>query len=68
MKSPFFARGQLSLCMNCRRRVESNGERFIHLVIYGNNVHPAEPNPHLVGDGNDVWFAEKLRLMETHEE
>ena len=68
MKTFSYARGQQTLCVSCRRRVESNGQRFIHLVIYGNNEHEAIPDSDLICDKDDPWEAEKLRLMEAPEE
>jgi hypothetical protein len=67
MKTFFYSRGQQTLCMACKRRVESNGDRFVHLVIYGHNIHAAEPDSTLAGDSSDPWFVEKLKMMEAAE-
>ena len=65
MKTFAYGRGQQTLCTVCGHRVQSNGDRFVHLVVYGHDIHDARPDWNLLGDGDDPWFAERLRLMES---
>jgi len=53
------------LCTACRRRVQWNGKRWIHLTIYAKGMHDARPDLDLVEDSSDPWAAEKLALMEV---
>lgn len=68
MSKLMFERGLQTLCRQCRRRVQSNGDRFIHLVIYARGMHDADPDLNQVGDGADVWHVESLKLLEAPEE
>lgn len=54
-----------TLCTACRRRVQWNGGRWIHLTIYAKGMHDARPDLGLVVDSSDTRQAQKLEAMEA---
>ena len=60
-----YTRHSQTLCMACQRRVQWNGDRWIHLTIYACGMHEARPDLDLVVESDDTWLAQKLALMET---
>ena len=62
---PGLTRNSQTLCTACQRRVQWNGDRWIHLTIYARGMHDAFPDFDLVVESDDPWQAEKLVLMEA---
>ena len=60
-----FTRNSQTLCRICKRRVQWNGKRWIHLTIYARGMHDASANLDMVIDSSDLFAAEKLRLTEA---
>ena len=60
-----YSRNSLTLCTACQRRVQWNGDRWIHLTIYARGMHEARPDLDLVVDSADTWAAQKLALVEA---
>ena len=60
-----YTRHSQTLCTVCLRRVQWNGDRWIHLTIYARGMHEARPDLDLVVESDDTWLAQKLMLMET---
>ncbi len=60
-----YSRNSQTLCTACQRRVQWNGDRWIHLTIYARGMHDAFPDLDLVIESDDPWQAEKLALMEA---
>lgn len=60
-----YSRNSQTLCTACQRRVQWNGDRWIHLTIYARGMHEARPDLDLVVESDDTWLAQKLMLMET---
>jgi hypothetical protein len=60
-----YSRNSQTLCTACQRRVQWNGSRWIHLVVYARGMHEARPDLGLVIESGDPWVAEKLALLET---
>ena len=60
-----YTRHSQTLCTACQRRVQWNGDRWIHLTIYARGMHEARPDLDLVVESDDTWLAQKLMLMET---
>jgi hypothetical protein len=53
-----------TLCAACRRRVQWNGDRWIHLTVYARGMHEARPDLDLVVESDDHWLARPLELLE----
>lgn len=62
---PGLTRNSQTLCTACQRRVQWNGDRWIHLTIYARGMHDARPDLDLVVESDDTWLAQKLMLMEA---
>jgi hypothetical protein len=62
---PGLTRNSQTLCTACQRRVQWNGDRWIHLTIYARGMYDARPDLDLVVESDDPWQAEKLVLMEA---
>ena len=60
-------RGSQTLCTACQRRVEWNGKRWVHLVVYARGLHDARADVDMIGDGADPWHVEKLKVQEAPE-
>ena len=60
-----YSRNSQTLCTACQRRVQWNGDRWIHLTIYARGMHEARPDLDLVVDSADTWAAQKLALVEA---
>lgn len=60
-----YSRSAQTLCTVCQRRVQWNGKRWIHLVVYARGMHDARPDLDLVIDSSDPVPAEKLSVMEA---
>ena len=60
-----YTRHSQTLCTACQRRVQWNGDRWIHLTIYARGMHDAFPDFDPVVESDDPWQAEKLVLMEA---
>ena len=60
-----YSRNSQTLCTACQRRVQWNGDRWIHLTIYARGMHDARPDLDLVVDSADTWAAQKLALVEA---
>ena len=59
-----YTRNSQTLCTACLRRVQWNGDRWIHLTVYARGMHEARPDLDLVVESDDCWLAQKLALME----
>lgn len=65
-----YTRHSQTLCMACQRRVQWNGDRWIHLVVYARGLHEARPDLDLIvdsADSSDPWAVEKLTVIEAAE-
>ena len=63
--TPDYSRNAQTLCTVCGRRVQWNGKRWIHLVVYARGMHDAKADLDLIVDSSDPWLAEKLALTEA---
>ena len=60
-----YTRHSQTLCTPCQRRVQWNGDRWVHLVVCACGMHEARPDLDLGVESDDPWEAEKLLLMEA---
>lgn len=60
-----YTRHSQTLCTACQRRVQWNGKRWIHLVIYARGIHEARPDLDLVVESDDLLALGKLILLEA---
>ena len=67
MPGVVYTRHSQTLCVVCQRRVQRNGDRWIHLTVFARGIHDARPDLGLVIDSSDTWHAQKLEAMEAGE-
>ena len=60
-----YSRDSQTLCTICQQRVQWNGKRWIHLIVYAATMHDARADLALICDSSDPWAAEKLKLTEA---
>lgn len=60
-----YSRNAQTLCCACLRRVQWNGQRWIHLTVYARFIHEAIPDLDLVADSSDPWLFGRLVAAEA---
>ena len=65
MPGVVYTRHSQTLCVICQRRVQWNGDRWIHLTVFARGLHDARPDLGLVVESDDPRQAQKLEAMEA---